>query len=178
MDRTEVSNERVDAPTGERSLRARIGRGLRWSLTGLLATKMASFLISLVIARLLTVYFGTSHGGIRGTAMSHALVAMLIAVPLGVLMLERAGVHLSGVVPELARPAIAVALCAGVCIAATLAIGDEPWLELLVAGGAGLGVYVAVAVPAQMRQRILRSVRRGNPRQPLRLASSRGARGC
>jgi O-antigen/teichoic acid export membrane protein len=125
------------------------------------------------------LYFGTSHGGIRGTAMSHAVVAMLIAVPLAVLMLERAGIRLSGLVPELVRPAIAAVLCTGACLAATMAVGDAPWLELLVAGGAGVAVYASVAPPPQMRQRIRSSLRgsKSKPGQPLPSASNRGASG-
>ena len=149
-------------------------------LTSAGATRSTLWLnLGWAVVLLPALYFGTSHGGIRGTAMSHALVAMLIALPLGVLMLERAGVSLSGIVPELARPAIAAVLCAGVCFAATMVVGDAPWLELFVAGGAGLAVYVAVGLPPQMRQRILRSLRRSksNPQQPLPSASSRGASG-
>jgi O-antigen/teichoic acid export membrane protein len=101
------------------------------------------------------LYFGTIHGGIRGTAMSHAVVAMLIAVPLAILMLHRVGVRLSGLVPQLIRPAIAAVLCTAACLPATMILGGGPWLELLVAGGAGLVVYVAVAMPPQMRRQIL-----------------------
>ena len=75
MERIELSEEpQVDASTSEPSLRGRIGRGLRWSLTGLLATKMASFLISLVIARLLTVH----EFGVWGLALSVTAFLMVV----------------------------------------------------------------------------------------------------
>ena len=97
------------------------------------------------------LYFGTNHDGIRGTAMSHALVGMLIAVPLAVVLLERAGIRLSGIPRALARPGVAAVLCAGVCLAVVASLHAAPWLELLAAGGAGLAAYGAVAVPAKIR---------------------------
>ncbi len=115
------------------------------------------------------LYFGTNHGGIRGTAISHALVGMFIAVPLAVVLLERAGISLSGIPRTLVRPGVAAILCAGVCLAVVATLHAAPWLELFAAGGAGLVAYVAVAVPSKIRTTIWASVT-GRKRSPPRHA--------
>jgi O-antigen/teichoic acid export membrane protein len=96
------------------------------------------------------LYVGTNHGGIRGTAISHAVVGILIAVPLAVVLLERSGVSLSGIPRVLVRPGIAAAMCAGVCLAVALSLNTGPWLELFTAGGAGLVAYVVVVAPSTL----------------------------
>ena len=102
------------------------------------------------------LYFGTSHGGIQGTAASHAVVALLVALPLAIVLLERTGISLSEVLPALRRPAIAAVLAAAAC-GATAAAAEPagPWATLALAGGIGLAVYLAVAVPTAARRAVL-----------------------
>jgi PST family polysaccharide transporter len=64
----------VDGAISAPSLGYRVGRGLRWGLTGLLVTKMASFLISLVMARILTV----NDFGVFGLALSVTAFLMVV----------------------------------------------------------------------------------------------------
>jgi PST family polysaccharide transporter len=102
------------------------------------------------------LYLGTSHGGIQGTAATHAVVALLVALPLAVVLLERTGISLSEVLPPLRRPAIAAVLAGAAC-AATVSVAKTagPWATLALAGGIGLAVYAAVAVPTTARRAVL-----------------------
>jgi PST family polysaccharide transporter len=118
------------------------------------------------------LYYGTNHGGIRGTALSHAVVGLVVAVPLATILLERVGVRLSGVFRRLIRPGLAAVLCAGVCAALAFTMSAAPWLELLVAGGVALAVYVVAAAPPKLRADLV--VRVANLRRSRPPASAAG----
>jgi O-antigen/teichoic acid export membrane protein len=106
------------------------------------------------------LYYGTSHGGIRGTAMSHAIVGLVIALPLAIWLLEKAGVSLHGMLSRLKRIFFAAALCAAVCLGLVALLDAGPWVETFVAGGAGALVYLLVAVPADARRAVWARFRR------------------
>ncbi len=98
------------------------------------------------------LYFGTNHGGIRGTAISHAIVVMVVAVPLAAYFLERIGVRLAGMRRDLARLGLAAALAAGACLVTVAAVHGPPWLDVLTSRGvSGIVVYLAIATPAAVR---------------------------
>lgn len=97
------------------------------------------------------LYYGTNHDGARGTAISHAVVGLLIALPLAIVLLARSGIRLGGIPAVLQRPVLAALLCAGLCAAVALTLHLRPWLELVLAGGLGLLGYVAVAAPPAVR---------------------------
>jgi PST family polysaccharide transporter len=108
------------------------------------------------------LYYGTRHDQIRGAAIAHALVGILVAVPVTVVALHRVGVRLLPILPTLVRPLFAGMLATLVTLAAEKLIGPHPVLSLSVSGTAGLVVYLLCAVtPRQLRQ--LR-VARGRPR--------------
>lgn len=117
-------------------------------LTAVGATR-ATFWINLGWAVVLipALMVGTSAGGIRGTAIAHAVVGLLVAVPLTLIFLYRSGVRPGPVLPALVRP-FGGAVAAGAACWAVLTVLDlQAVLELCVGGAAGFAVYVAVVVP-------------------------------
>ncbi|MFI6706354.1 oligosaccharide flippase family protein [Nonomuraea sp. NPDC050478] len=100
---------------------------------------------------------GARTGGIQGAATAHAVVAVVLALPLLALALRRAGVPVGLFAAGLARPLLAAVL-AGVAMAGLATVVDGAFLELCVAGGAGLLLFVLVAVP---RAALLHLVRGG-----------------
>ncbi len=113
------------------------------------------------VAVIPALIFATSRDGIRGAAIAHAVVGLLVAVPVTVIALHRVGVRLGPVLPALARPLLAGMVAAGVALATAHATGPYAIVQLAVGGTAGLLVYGALAVaPATLRQwlRLLRRV--------------------
>jgi PST family polysaccharide transporter len=103
---------------------------------------------------------GTRLDGIRGAAISHAVVGLAVAVPLTLVMLHRVGVRLAPIAPPLMRPLFAGGIGAGVAYALVHVTGERPLIRLLVAGSAGLLAYLAVAVPPQSLRQLLGTIRR------------------
>ncbi|MCW2941162.1 MAG: putative polysaccharide biosynthesis protein [Actinomycetia bacterium] len=95
---------------------------------------------------------GTRLGGIRGASLGQAIVGLLVAVPLGGLMLHRAGVRLRPIGPALVRPLLAGVLAATTMVALSHLTSGIPFVQLAVAGGAGFILFVLIVVPrAQLR---------------------------
>jgi O-antigen/teichoic acid export membrane protein len=93
------------------------------------------------------VIIGTLLDGIRGAAIGQAGAAVLVALPLAMVAVYRAGVRLAPILPNLARPAMGAALSAVVTVALAAFIQEDyPIIQLVVAGGAGLLAYVLVVV--------------------------------
>ncbi|GAA4225305.1 PST family polysaccharide transporter [Streptosporangium album] len=90
---------------------------------------------------------GARVDGIRGAAVGHAVVAVLVALPLATLALHRAGVVLAPIAAALARPVLGGVLAAVVMTALVQVVGGVPLVQLCVAGGTGLLGYVLVVVP-------------------------------
>ncbi|WP_252374792.1 MULTISPECIES: oligosaccharide flippase family protein [unclassified Nonomuraea] len=101
---------------------------------------------------------GARIGGIEGAAVAHAVIAVVVALPLLAAALHRSGVPLRLFGAGLARP-LAAAVPAGLVMAGSAAAVDGPFAELCVAGGAGLLVFVLVAVPRAALQRLVRQGR-------------------
>lgn len=117
-------------------------------LTSVGATRWTVWLnLGWAVALVAALLAGTRLDGIRGAAAGHAVVAVLVALPLAVLALQRAGVRLRPVVPALWRPVAAAALSAAVVVPLERLTGGTPFLALCVAGGAGAAVYVLAVVP-------------------------------
>ena len=99
------------------------------------------------------LWIGTHLDGIRGTAIAHGVVAVFVALPLAVLGLRRAGVSLVPTLPALVRPLVGAAISAGVTLLIELLISGNSFVQLLVAGGAGMIAFILVVVPLdQFRQ--------------------------
>jgi PST family polysaccharide transporter len=96
---------------------------------------------------------GTQLYGIRGTAMAHALVALLVAAPLAVWTLHRAGVRLAPIGPALLRPLLAAGLAAATCLSVAELTAGSPFLQLATAGTASLLVYLAAVLPPPVLRR-------------------------
>lgn len=90
---------------------------------------------------------GTRADGIRGAAIAHAVVAVMVAMPLAVLALRRGGVRLGPVAPAVVRLIVVCALAGVIMWLLAGLVGDTPITVLTVAGGAGVLVYVLLVVP-------------------------------
>ncbi|MGH3851998.1 MAG: oligosaccharide flippase family protein [Pseudonocardiaceae bacterium] len=116
----------------------------------------ATFWLNLgwVIALVPTLIIGTQLGGIRGTAIAHAIVAVLVAAPLAIWILRRARVRLAPIGPALVRPLLAAGFATATCLAVAAVAPPSPFAQLATAGTAGLLVYVATALPLAVLRRI------------------------
>ncbi|MGP3917551.1 oligosaccharide flippase family protein [Nonomuraea sp. 10N515B] len=101
-----------------------------------------------------TLYFGAQLDGIRGIAMAHAAVGVLITLPLMAVLLHRAGIILAPATMAIVRP-----LLGGVsAVAASWAVlqataGAIPFVQLCAGGAAGILAFVAVGIsPARLRE--------------------------
>jgi PST family polysaccharide transporter len=102
---------------------------------------------------------GVHRDGIRGAAMAHAIVAVTVAIPLTVLALERAGVNLRPVAPALVRPLLGGLLAALMMLGASELLALPRPVELIIAGGAGLMVYLLVAIPLSQFAKLITRAR-------------------
>lgn len=107
--------------------------------------------VSLVPALLI----GARLDGIEGAAVAHAIIAVVVALPLLGVALHRSGVPVGLIGAGLARPLLAAAP-AGIVMAGLAMVLDGAFVELCVAGGAGLLVFALVAVPRAVLKRLVR----------------------
>jgi O-antigen/teichoic acid export membrane protein len=97
--------------------------------------------------------FGTSRDGIRGAAIAHAAVGVLVTMPVVLVALHRVGVRLAPIAPALGRPIIAGILAGGLAMVVANTVGPNSLVQLVAAGPVGLAAYVALAFPpAQLRE--------------------------
>ncbi|NUP76473.1 MAG: oligosaccharide flippase family protein, partial [Nonomuraea sp.] len=92
------------------------------------------------------VIVGTHLDGIRGAAIGQAAAAVLVALPLAMFAVQRAGVRLAPVLPGLARPAVGALVCGAFMLGLAMLTQGSPFVQLVVAGGGGLLVYMMVVV--------------------------------
>ncbi|MFG2072147.1 oligosaccharide flippase family protein [Nonomuraea maritima] len=118
-------------------------------LTGLGATKTTVWLNLVWAAVLLpSLVVGAHADGTRGAAVAHALVAVVVAVPMAVYILRRVGVRLGPVLPDLVRPAVAAVVAGAVMFALERLTSSGPALvQLVVAGGPGMVIFGLIVVP-------------------------------
>lgn len=96
---------------------------------------------------------GARAGGIRGAAIAHVIVGLVVALPLAIFALRRVGVDLAPIPRELLRPVLAGGLAWIVCTVALEATVASPLVQLLVAGPACLLAYGAAVVPREQLMR-------------------------
>jgi O-antigen/teichoic acid export membrane protein len=94
-------------------------------------------------------------GGIHGAAIAHAIVALVVAIPLGIVALQRGGVNLRPVVPAVVRSLLAGVLAGLIMLGVSKLFDFPPPLELFVAGGTGLIAYLLVGIPANQIARFV-----------------------
>jgi O-antigen/teichoic acid export membrane protein len=97
---------------------------------------------------------GTRWNGIQGTAVSHSIVGVLVALPLTILALHRIGVRVAPIAPGLLRPALGGVAAAVAALLVRHAVGAAPLAQLALAGPVGLAAYIAVTVPAAQLRRV------------------------
>ncbi|NLD77702.1 MAG: lipopolysaccharide biosynthesis protein [Acidimicrobiales bacterium] len=112
--------------------------------------------IAWCVALVPALELGVRQDGIRGVAIAHAVVVMVIALPLFLAAVSRLQIDLRGIAGDLLRPAAGGALAA----TATLLVVSpmpSPILQLLVGGTVLVVAYAAtqrpMAVIAQLRAR-------------------------
>jgi PST family polysaccharide transporter len=126
------------------------------------------------VALLPALVVGTLVDGIRGTAIAHVVVGLLVALPISAYALHRAGVAIAPIGAGLRRPLLGAAAAGLVATLVAGLLAAHPFLELLAAGTAGLLAYAAVTFsPDQLRRGAARvlALRRGAPApDPVRAA--------
>jgi O-antigen/teichoic acid export membrane protein len=105
------------------------------------------------------IWIGVQLDGIRGAAIAHAIVGVLVALPLSVLALARIGVAVGPIVPALARPTLAGVLSAGVALLVASATSSTT-ADFFLAGAAGVLTYALTAVPRRKIRQWLGAGRR------------------
>jgi O-antigen/teichoic acid export membrane protein len=97
--------------------------------------------------------YATSRDGIQGAAIAHAIVGLLVAVPVVLIALHRVGVRLAPIVPTLARPILGGIVSGVIAVLVAKAVGPNALVQLLVAGVVGMVAYAVIAIaPAQLRE--------------------------
>lgn len=128
----------------------------RWTLW--LNVGWAAFLVP-------ALFVGTHLGGIIGAAVAHAIVGVLVALPLAMWALHRAGVTLAPIGPALVRPALGGILAGGISLLVVRVAGPHAIIQLMVAGGAATLAYAVVAVSPEQLRRWVAQIRRENARE-------------
>ncbi|MEN3534864.1 oligosaccharide flippase family protein [Microbispora sp. ZYX-F-249] len=104
------------------------------------------------VALIPAVIVGTHLDGIRGAAVGQAAAALLVALPLAMLAVQRTGVRLRPILPQLVRPFAGAAVSFAVTVGLAALTAGSQFLQLVVGGAGGLLVYVLIVVPLhQMR---------------------------
>ncbi|MFI6887847.1 lipopolysaccharide biosynthesis protein [Streptosporangium canum] len=117
-------------------------------LASLGATKATVWLnLGWAVALVPALTIGARVDGIRGAAIGHAVVAVLVALPLATLALHRAGVVLAPIASALVRPLLGGVLAAAVMTSLAQVVHGVPLVQLCVAGGTGLLAFILVVVP-------------------------------
>lgn len=93
------------------------------------------------VALLPALWVGTQLDGIRGAAIAHSIVAVAVALPISILAIRLAGVSLLPTMPALVRPLIAAIVSAVVILLVLRAVGNSAFVQLVLAGGAGMITY-------------------------------------
>jgi len=119
--------------------------------TGLGNTKVSVWLnLVWLLALLPALWIGAHVGGMGGAAAGHALVALLVAIPLAIWLLHRSGVDMRPVLRGVVRPGLA-GIAAGLVMAGAAWRLDVPVVQLVVGGSIGGLCYLLLAVPARAR---------------------------
>ena len=95
--------------------------------TGLGNTKVTVGLnLVWLVALLPALWIGANADGIRGAAIGHAVVAVLVAIPLAGWLLHRAGVSMGPVLRRIVRPVLAAVVAGASMAASPSCIGSAP----------------------------------------------------
>lgn len=104
------------------------------------------------VALIPSLIYATSRGHIQGAAIAHAVVGLIVAIPIVIVALHRVGVRLAPIAPALGRPIIGAAVGGGLAALTASALPSDV-LQLLLGGFVGGVAYLAIAIaPAQLKQ--------------------------
>jgi PST family polysaccharide transporter len=109
------------------------------------------------------LWWGTNLDGIRGAAISHAIVGLVVALPLAMLALHNSGVRLAPIAPALVRPLLGGVAATVVSLLLARLVGPQPFVQLAVAGCAGLLAYMVTALSRDQLRQWSAVLRRGRP---------------
>jgi len=123
-------------------------------LTGAGATR-ATLWFSLGWALVPALIIGTRADGVRGAAIAHSLVALLVAPPLAFAALRRIGVTLLPIARGLVRPLLAAAAASALCTVLRDMFPAAVFAQLAVAGVVGLATYALLVLPSQQRRQLI-----------------------
>lgn len=114
-----------------------------------------------LIVAIPSLWFATKADGAEGTAIAHAAVGVLVAIPLAAFAVHRVGVSLGPLGRRMIRPLIAGAVAGVVALLIDHALlGYNAFVQLAVAGTVGLVVYVVAAVPMDDLRLWIAAIRR------------------
>jgi PST family polysaccharide transporter len=122
-------------------------------LTGAGATRATLwFNLGWAVALVPALIIGTRADGARGAAIAHALVALLVALPLAFAALRRIGVTLKPIARGLVRPLLAAAAAGALSTVVRELIPGAAFVQLAATGVVGLATYALLVVPAEQRR--------------------------
>jgi PST family polysaccharide transporter len=125
-------------------------------LTGAGATRATLwFNLGWAVALVPALIIGTRAEGTRGAAIAHALVALVVALPLAFAALRRIGVSLLPIARGLIRPLLAAAAGATACAVVRDVVPGAVVSQLVATGAAGLATYAVLVVPAEQRRQLI-----------------------
>ncbi len=125
-------------------------------LTGAGATRATLwFNLGWAVALVPALIIGTRAEGARGAAIAHALVALLVALPLAFAALRRIGVTLLPIARDLVRPLLSAAAAAALCTIVRDLVPSTVFAQLAATGVVGLATYALLVVPAQQRRQLI-----------------------
>jgi hypothetical protein len=139
-------------------------------LTGAGATRATLwFNLGWAVVLVPALIVGTRVDGARGAAMAHALVALLVALPLAFAALRRIGVTLLPIARGLVRPVLAATAAAALSTVVRELVPGTPFVQLAATGVVGLTTYALLVVPAEQQRKLI-----AQGRERLRGLAARG----
>jgi O-antigen/teichoic acid export membrane protein len=125
-------------------------------LTGAGATRATLwFNLGWAVVLVPALIVGTRAEGTRGAAIAHALVALVVALPLAFAALRRIGVSLLPIARGLIRPLLAAAVGSAACAVVRDVVPGPVVSQLAAAGVVGLAAYTVLVVPAEQRRQLI-----------------------
>jgi len=106
---------------------------------------------------------GTHLGGIRGAAIAHVVVGLLVALPIAALALQRTGVRIAPIAPELIRPLLGGVVGGALAYLVARISGPVPVVQLIAAGSVGTVAYLVIAIGRRQLRDWSALVRRRSP---------------
>jgi O-antigen/teichoic acid export membrane protein len=125
-------------------------------LTGAGATRATLwFNLGWAVVLVPALMIGTRVDGARGAAIAHALVALLVALPLAFAALRRIGVTLLPIARGLVRPLLAATAAAALSTLVRELVPGTPFVQLAATGVVGLTTYALLVVPAEQQRKLI-----------------------